>query len=203
MLLDEDKKVKVKILNAIMDDPEIVTLLKEKYIDDDVWKFCIEREPSIFKKMKHPSFDICMYACEVDGSNLRYIKNKFKYIEITDIMAYTAVKSNPKAILSVPKKLLTESLKELAFEEDPSLMENFDEIRPEFIEKIIWDKPYAIKYIKHITPDIEDLICEVIKKNPIIASCVNRLSDRMLITLKTFHPNHFHLYVNGNSNLMN
>ena len=81
MLLDEDKKVKVKILNAIMDDPEIVTLLKEKYIDDDVWKFCIEREPSIFKKMKHPSFDICMYACEVDGSNLRYIKNKFKYIQ--------------------------------------------------------------------------------------------------------------------------
>ena len=108
MLLEQDQNIKTKILNAIMEDPEIVLILKEKYVDEDIWKYCIEREPSLFKKMKHPSESLCMFACEVDGSNLKWIKNKFSYIRITDVMAYTAVKSNPKAILYVaidnPKK---------------------------------------------------------------------------------------------------
>ena len=137
MILDNDNYSKNKILNAIINDPEIVVLLKEKYVDEEIWKYCIEREPSLFKKMKHPSESLCMFACEVDGSNLRYIRNKFNYIPITHIMAVTAVKSNPKAILFVPNKLLDDSLKEMAFDADPSMMLYFDDIRPEYIEKLI------------------------------------------------------------------
>ena len=144
--------------------------------------------------MKHPTEDLCLYACEIDGSNLRYVRNKFSYIPITDIMVYTSVKSNEKAILYVPKKMLNDGLKEMSFDKDPSLMEYFDDIRPEYLEKIISEKPFAIQYIHN--PD-ESLICNAIIKDPNICVYVNDITDRMLYTLETYHPNYFNLYKNN------
>ena len=46
VILDKDSRVKTKILNAIVEDPEIVLLLKEKYVNEEIWKFCIERDPT-------------------------------------------------------------------------------------------------------------------------------------------------------------
>ena len=198
MILDERENVKVKILNAIMEDPEIIVLLKEKYVDDEIWKYCIEREPSLFRKMKHPSEAICLFACEVDGSNLKYIKNKFTYIPITHLMVVTSVKSNPKALLSVPKKFLNNEIKELAFDEDPSLMAYFDDIRLEYLEKMLEDKPWAIQYIKY--PD-ENMICREIKKSPNICPYLINMTDKMLETLRLYHPNYYILYKNSNTKI--
>lgn len=184
-------EVKNKILRAIMEDPEIVTLLKEKYVDDEIWKYCIEREPSLFRKMKHPSYNICMHACEVDGSNLRYIKNKFSYINITDMMVYTAVKSNPKSIIYVPKKLLSDDLKEMAFDKDPSLMQYFDSIRNEYLEKIILEKPSAIQYVQF--PN-EELICKAILNDPNVCVYIDKLTQKMLNVLKEHYPEYYTLY---------
>ena len=194
MILEQNDFIKTKILNAIMEDPEIVIMLKEKYVDEEIWKFCIEREPSLFRKMKHPSESICLYACEIDGSNLKYIKNKFTHVQITDVMVYTAVKSNPKAIMYVPKKLLNDGLKELAFWKDPILMENFDFIRPEFVQRILDEKPYAIQYIKH--PD-ENIVCQAIIKSPEICVYLNEITEKMLCVLKEHHPNYYSLYKNN------
>ena len=194
MILQTDVNIRNKILNAIMEDPEIVLVLKEKYVDEEVWKFCIEREPSLFMKMKHPSESICMFACEVDGANLRYIRNKFSYILITPGMAYISVKSNPKAILYVPSKLLSDSLKEMAFDRDPSLMAFFDDIRDEYIEKVIEEKPYVMQYIKHLN---EDSICRKIEKNPTICVYLNNITDKMMATLEKHHPNYYALYKNS------
>lgn len=194
MLIEQDSYVRTKILNAIVKDPEIITVLKDKYIDDEIWKFSIEQEPSLFKKMKHPSEELCMYACEVDGLNLRWVRNKFSYVPITDMMIYTAVKSNPKAILYVPKKRLNDGLKEMAFDKDPSLMEYYDDIRPEYLKKLIDEKPFAIQYVNN--PD-EDLICDAIIKDPNVCVYVNDVTDRMLHTLETYHPNYFNLYKNN------
>lgn len=194
MILETDGNIRNKILNAIIDDPEIVTIIKEKYVDEEVWKFCIEREPSLFKKMKHPSESLCMFACEVDGANLRYIINKFSYIKITPVMVYSAVKSNPKAILYVPNKFLNDGLKEMAFDKDPSLMAYFDDIREEYVEKIIEEKPYAIQYIMHPS---ESIICREIEKNPNICVYLSNITDRMMATLEKFHPNYFSLYKNS------
>lgn len=182
---------KNKILRVIMEDPEIITLLKEKYVDDEIWKFCIEREPSLFRKMKHPSYEICMHACEVDGSNLRYIKNKFSYITINDVMVYTAVSSNPKAIIYVPKKLLSEDLKEMAFDQDPSLMIYFDTIRHEYLEKIISQKPSSIQYVEFAN---EDLLCKAILNDPNVCVYINKLTPKMLDILKEHYPEHYTLY---------
>jgi len=194
MILETEGYIRNKILNAIMDDPEIVLIIKEKFVDEEIWKFCIEREPSLFKKMKHPSESICMFACEVDGANLKYIKNKFTYVTITPGMVYVAVKSNPKAILSVPKKLLNESIKEMAFDRDPSLMAYFEDIREEYLEKLVNAKPYAIQYVLH--PN-ETFVCEMIEKNPNICVYINNMTDKMMATLERCHPNYFSLYRNS------
>jgi len=194
MILETEGYIRNKILNAIMDDPEIVLIITEKFVDEEIWKFCIEREPSLFKKMKHPSESICMFACEVDGANLKYIKNKFTYVTITPGMVYVAVKSNPKAILSVPKKLLNESIKEMAFDRDPSLMAYFEDIREEYLEKLVNAKPYAIQYVLH--PN-ETFVCEMIEKNPNICVYINNMTDKMMATLERCHPNYFSLYRNS------
>lgn len=194
MLTNNDSLAKTKILKAIVEDPEIVLLLKEKYVDDEVWKFCIEREPNLFRKMKHPNDAICLYACSIDGSNLKYIKNKFKHILITGTMCLVAVKSNPKAILFVPKNFLNNELKEMAFDQDPSLMSHFDDIREEYVEKIIRTKPYTVKYIKKIK---EDVICDIIKETPTICTYFDKMSPKMIDTLREYQPNYYYLYKNN------
>lgn len=197
ILKDEDKQAKTKILNVIMDDPEIVLLIKERYVDEEIWRYCIEMEPSLFKKMKHPSESLCLYACEIDGSNLRYIRNKFNYVPITKTMVVTAVRSNPKAILYVPDKFLDESLKEMAFDKDPSLMAHFDFIRPEYLEENMKEKPYIIQYLNKYD---DDMICEAIKANPNICSYLNYMTKKMMQTLETYYPNHYQLYKNSFKN---
>lgn len=193
ILKDDENYAKTKILNAIMDDPEIVVLLKERYVDEEIWKYCIEMDPSLFKKMKHPSESLCQYACEIDGSNLRYIRNKFNYVPITKTMVVTSVKSNPKAILYVPDKFLDESLKEMAFDKDPSLMTHFDYIRPEYLREKIKEKPYIIQYLRTID---DNMICDAIKENPNVCSYVDVMSNRMLQILEEYYPNHYKLYKN-------
>lgn len=194
MININDSVAKTKILKAIVEDPEIVLLLKEKYVDDEVWKFCIEREPTLFKKMKRPNEAICVFACSVDGGNLKYIKNKFKHILITGTLCMISVKSNPKAILYVPKSLMNDELKEMAFDNDPSLMIYFDDIREEYVEKIIREKPYAIQYIKRIN---EKMICDVIKESPAICTYFNKMTPMMIATLAEHHPNYYSLYKNN------
>lgn len=195
MLLEDDTFwARQKILNAIVSEPEIVLLLKEKYIDEEIWKFCIEREPSLFKKMKHPSPSLCMFACEIDGANLKTIKNKFTYVPITDTMVLTAVKSNPKALKIAPKKFITTELKEIAFDGDPSLMEDYSDIRPKYLEKLIEERPSALRYVKE--PD-EAIICEGIKKNPNICTYLQCITPKMLNTLEDYHPQYFQLFKKG------
>lgn len=185
---------KTKIMRAIMADPEIVLLLKEKYVDDEIWKFCIERNPNLFKKMKRPNSTICLYACSVDGINLKYIKNKFHHIIITSEMCLIAVESNPKAILYVPKNKMNNELKEMACSEDPTLMTHFDDLREEFVEKIIKEKPYAIRYAKKVS---ENFLCEMIKTTPTICTYFDKMTPKMIDTLKEYHPNYFCLYKNN------
>lgn len=189
-----DSTAKTKILRAIIEDPEIVLLLKEKYVDNEIWKFCIEREPNLFKKMKRPNEEICLFACSVDGGNLRHIKNKFHHILITNTMCLTAVQSNPKAILYVPKKMMNDELKELACYEDPTLAIHFESLREEFIEKLIKDKPYAVKYVRKVS---EHFLCEMIKEVPTICSYFDMMTPKMIETFKEYHPNYFSLYKNN------
>ena len=163
----------------------MILLLKNKYITDDVWEFCIEREPSLFKYMENPSLQVCYFALDQDGHNLKYIKNKFTEIKINRKMAYIAIRNCPKAIFYVPKTLLDDELKELAFEQDPTLMESFDNVRPEFVEGLLLRNPSYIKFIKN--PD-EALVCKLLKDYPNIIVYFSTITNRMRETLEMYHP---------------
>lgn len=189
--LEENASVRTKILSAILEDPEIIFILKEKYVDESLWKYCIEREPKVFRRMTHPSKEICYFACEVDGANLKWVRYRFSYIKITGVLAFISVKSNPKAILYVPDKLLSDGLLEMAFDQDPSLMGDFDNIRPEYLQGLLKRIPSAIQYVNH--PD-EDMVCELIREHPTVCAYIHTLTDRMMEVLKVSHPNHFQLF---------
>lgn len=183
--MDIQDGIKEKILGMLIDDPSMIVLLKNKYINDDIWMFCIEREPSVFQFMINPSVAMCFYALEQDGHNLKYIRDKFTNIDITRKMAFIAIKNYPKAIYYVPKGILDDGLKEMAFAQDPSLMQSFTNIRPEFIKELVLNNPSYIKYIKD--PD-ENLVCDLLIDHPNIIVYMTSITEKMRETLSTYHP---------------
>ena len=193
MLTHDEEIIRGRLLKILVEDPTMILVLKNKYITDDLWKFCIEREPSLFKEMKEPSEEMCEFALQVDGSNLKYIRKKFKYIKITKKMAYIAISTCPKAILYVPEKILDDGLKEIAFDKDPSLMKEFKNIRPEFINKKVRENPSNIKFINN--PN-EDIVCEALIAEPNVCVYFEKLSSKMIGVLKHHHPNFLELYQN-------
>lgn len=194
-MIENNESMKYKVLNLLVDDPSAILLFKNKYIDDDVWKFCIEREPGIFKHMKDPSEEMCEFALSVDGHNLKYIEKRFTNIKITRKMAYIAISNCPKAIVYIPPEILDEGLKEKAFNSDPSLLQNFDfnDLRYDYIKNTITENPSFIKYINS-PPD--DLIIEAIKKDPNICVYFEKLSPRVVAVINEINPNLLLLYKN-------
>lgn len=188
-----DEFTEQKLFGLLIEDPSMILLLKNKYISDDMWKFCIEREPSLFKYMKNPSIEMCYFALEIDGHNLKYIKNKFKDIKITRKMAFLAISNCPKAIFYVPQEILDTGLKELAFDKDPSLMKSFQFIRPDYIEKVIENNPANVKYINN--PD-EDFICQALLKEPNICVYFNTLTPKMKKIIEEKYPQLIPFYSN-------
>lgn len=178
-------EVSSKVLKVLYDEPSLVLALKEKYINDSVWRFCIEREPGLFKKMKHPSQKICEFAVEVNGKNLKYVVKRFKYIQLTEKMMLDAIRSYPKALLYIPSKYQTDGIKEYAFDRDPSLMLEFDDVRKDYIERKVLDEPYYLKFVKNAD---DTLICNVLKQNPNMIAYVENLTPEIIIFMKENYP---------------
>lgn len=190
---DIREEINDRIYNILYDEPRLVIALKERYLSDDIWKFCIEREPSIFKEMKHPSQAVAEFAVDADGDNLQYLMSKFTHIKITESMVYKAIRSCPKALLYAPVYYRTNELKEYAFDKDPSLMMYFDsiEIRPEYKEKVLLQNPANIRYINN--PD-EDTVCELLKTTPNICVYLKDMTPKMWKILDEYHPAIYQLY---------
>lgn len=193
MINSNDELLKHKLLNLLIDNPSFILLLKNKYIDDDVWKFCIEREPSLFKYMKTPSVEMCEFAVSIDGYNLKYIKNKFNYISITKKMAYLAIHNSARALFYVPKDIIDIGLMELAFDSDPSLMKEFDfnQLRYEYVRRVLNDNP---SYIKYINNPAEELIISTIKKEPNVCVYFENISPRVREVIDELYPDLLSLY---------
>lgn len=179
---EDDKR---RILNLLIDNPSLILLLKNKYIDEDIWEFCLEREPSLFKHIKNPSIKLCNYAIELDGNNLKYILNKHSDIKVTRKMLYVAVDNCPKVIREIPEIIIDEGLKELAFDRDPSLMQYFNYIRKSYIEQRVKENPSIIQYIKN--PD-EELICKTLKEEPNIVLYFDKITPAMATIIDKHHP---------------
>lgn len=182
----EESYVKQKIFDLLIEDPSAICMIKSKYLTDDVWKFCIEQEPSLFKYMKYPTNEMCDFAVSLDGKNLRYVRKK--KIPITPKMAYLAIKNDPNAIFEVPNKMVTPALKELAYDQKPELVEIYGVPSNDYIRRCIKDQKYNI--LNYIPEPDETVMLEALDENPLMCRYINHLTDAMKALIREKYP-HF------------
>ena len=171
-----------RILELLADDPSLILIFKNKYTTENMWKFCIENEPSLFQYMKNPSEDIVIYALSEDGANIKYLKDMG--IALTPKMIYAAVKSYPGAIYLIPEELRTTRLREFACKEDPSLMRELS-LKNDYIEKRLKEDPTLVRFLKNPT---EDQICSAIEADPNICAYVEKFTPRVKALIKELYP---------------
>lgn len=172
------------LLKLLSDDPACILLLRSKCTTDNMWKVVIQLEPSLFQYMKDPSKEMCLFALQEDGSNLQYVV-KNPAVHLTPEMLYTAVKSYPAAIFDVPVEMRDNAIKEFAFDQDPTLMKHFTNIRKEYINRKIKDDPSFIRFLDN--PD-EDLVCNAIENDPNYCVYVKKFTPRIKALIQNLYP---------------
>lgn len=172
------------IMKLLSDDPACILLLRSKCTTDNMWKVVIQLEPSLFQYMKDPSKEMCLFALNEDGSNLQYLV-KNPTIKITPEMIYTAVKSYPAAIFDVPIEMRDNAIKEFAFDQDPTLIKHFKNVRKEYINRKIKEDPSFIRFLDN--PD-EDLVCKAIENDPNYCVYVKDFTPRIKNLIETLYP---------------
>ena len=171
-----------KILELLSEDPSAILMFKNKYTTDNMWKFCIELEPSLFQFMKTPSEEMVIYALSEDGANIKYLKDMG--IQLTPKMIYTAVKSYPGAIYMIPAELRTSKLREFACTEDPSLMKELT-LKREYVDKRLKSDPTLVRFLKNPT---EDQICNAIIADPNICAYIEKFTPKVKNLIKELYP---------------
>jgi hypothetical protein len=196
-MIDQDiqEQLQSKLVKLFLEDPEMILAVKQKYLTDELWKIAIEEEPKLFKKVKHPSVELCYFAVSIDGSNLLHILKKVKYVQITVKLLYIAINSCPSIILEIPDKLLDNGLKEIAFDKDPSLIGKYTGyIRPEYIKKKAATDPSILQWVEN--PD-EDTLVNAILCDPSSIVYMKNPPERVVTYMKSHYPNIWELAQNS------
>lgn len=173
-----------RLLSILSDDPSMILLIKNKYITENMWKICIESEPSLFQYMKDPSEEMILFALKENGANLDHVL-KLENVKLTRKMMWTAVESYPAAIFSVPERFMDRPLIERALDKDPSLMKQFKHLDHDYLLRKIKENPGVIQYINNPS---DDLICEAILLNPNVCVYLKQLSPRMIALIWDRYP---------------
>lgn len=173
-----------RLLRLLSEDPSCILFLKNKCATDNMWKLCIQLEPGLFQYKEDPSPELCLFALQEDGSNLKYVVN-VPGIKITPEMIYTAVKSYPAAVFDVPLPMRDAAIKEYACDLDPTLIKNFSNLRRGYIEKKIKEDPMFIRFLDD--PD-EDLVYHAIETDPNYCVYVKNFTPRIKGLIKTLYP---------------
>lgn len=171
-----------RIMELLADDPSLILTFKNKYTTENMWKFCIQIEPSLFQFMKAPSEDMVVFALSEDGANIKYLKQMG--IALTPKYIYTAVKSYPGAIFLIPQELRTNRLREFACNEDPSLMKEL-QLKRTYIDNKLKDDPRLVRFLNNPT---EDQICQAIMADPNICAYIENFTPKVKGLIKELYP---------------
>lgn len=129
-------------------NPSLIRFVKKKFATDDMWDFCIEKDSTLFKYRKNPSYSFCIKALKLDGSNIRYIPNTRKHPMLCQELCEIAVRSSPRAILVIPNQYVTGDLIHLACDLDATLMLHYNIDEPYAMARI-QENPSIIQYLKN------------------------------------------------------
>lgn len=142
-----DTSLEHKIIKMLMDDPALILLLKNKYITEDMWKTCLEAEPSLIEYIDEPTEEMCLIVLSDSGSYLTFmIDNGY---EITPEMIMTAIKTYPSIIFDLPSSMVNDFYIELALDVDISILSKLNKIPYKYVMNRLKKEPGIIRYIEN------------------------------------------------------
>lgn len=187
----EDRDIALKrhfVFEQIMENPELITIIKNRYLDDDMLEKCLDSEPSVFKYIKDPSPRIIRAALIADGGNLAYIPELVRR-RLPIEFFILALQSNVYGSLPyIPEELLNDVMcdeikEKLIFDVDPEMVRQYGvKIREEFLRDKIRENPSLIKYV--VDPS-DDLKCLALEQDPNIALYFDELTPKMMDVIDT------------------
>lgn len=186
---EKDKKYNercVMAVNMIVNNPEILPFLKNKYTTDDVLEEALDINPDIFKFIKDPSNRIIIKALDMDGANIQYIDRE-RLNSLPDEILVSAIESvDDVSDLGVNFDDISEESRLDIFIQDPVKAIQCGINVPEyFMIKEIQKSPNLIRYIKNPTNKMK---CVALDLEPNVAVYFDSLTDEMMDIIDIKYP---------------
>ena len=183
-----------KLLQLIAQDPSNILLVKDSLVTPQMWRYAIEQDPTLFQYIKNPSPDLCEFAVEESGENLKWVY-EHNPDAITSEMCYTAIDSYPSAILHVPSELCDYPMKEYAIDLDPTLVQAFSDLRPAYIQEKLRVDPNFCRFLKNPTEEME---YKAVENDANYCAYVKHFTPRIKRLIETLYPEIIELLPNFN-----
>lgn len=186
---EKDKKYNERCamaVNMIVNNPEILPFLKNKYTTDDVLEDALDINPDIFKFIKDPSNRIIIKALDMDGANIQYIDRE-RLNNLPDEILVSAIESvDDVSDLGVNFDDISEESRLDIFIQDPVKAIQCGINVPEyFMIKEIQKSPNLIRYIKNPTNKMK---CVALDLEPNVAVYFDSLTDEMMDIIDIKYP---------------
>lgn len=177
------------VYEAIVNNPQVLKVIKNKYLDDDMLAHCIENEPSVFQYIKNPSMRIIKVGLGADGANLAYIPKQIRKT-LPPVCFVLALQSNPKEALKyIPSsklEVLDDTMKETVFSTDPELVKQYRlKLKDSYLQSEIAKDP---SLIKHVSDPSEELKCLALEGDPNTALYWDNLTPKMMDIIDKKYP---------------
>lgn len=182
-----------RLFDMLYDNPEMIIYLKNRYQTDRIWKFCIDRESTLFGQMENPSIEMCEFALDVDGENIISLVTKFTDVKLTKRMIWIALRTFPGAILHVPRYMLDEDMLNASFDAQPELLTAFPNLSYEYLLRRIKDHPGDIVWLENPRDELVHLALE---KNPYLCVHFTSLTPHMINIIRAQNPGLADMYMN-------
>jgi hypothetical protein len=179
------------VFEQIMENPKLITIIKNRYLDDDMLEKCIDAEPTVFRYIKNPSMRIIRAGLIADGGNLAYIPESCRENLPSEFFIFALQSNLYGAIQYVPEDQLhhgisTEIKEKLIFERDPEIAYKYGvSLREEFLRDRIRYDPSLIKYV--VDPS-DELKCLALEQDPNIALYFDELTPKMMDVIDRKYP---------------
>lgn len=185
----ENPKYKAKCelaIKLITSHPEYISLIKRKYLTDDVLEEALQLEPDIFKLIKNPSDRIIDIALDLDGSNIKYLSQS-KIRALSEDTLISALNSNfNEAINYIDSDSLSEVTRVRIFLSDPiTALENGIHVPESCVITAVTQTPNMIRYIPHASEEIK---CAALSVEPNVALYFDKLTDKMMDIIDEKYP---------------
>lgn len=185
LIMEEDEFVlKSELLSVLQQYPMVFFAIKNKYLDEHSWDIAMEADPTIFRFLRDPTYNDCLKAVLLDGSNIQYVP----YRNLTYEVCATAIRNKPKSILLIPSEKIDQKLLQLAVDLDGTLIRKYEDDLDGFylLDKVNED-PSLLMQMNH--PD-DDTIIAAINKNPGLMFTIPSewWSDEVRNTIRSSHP---------------